>query len=112
MREGRRRPSLQHQRAHRRVHGLTAMREGRRRPSLFADGDRYYGATGHRNEGGAPAPLVGAGRVCFERTDYDRNEGGAPAPLVVVWWPECWPPSSDRNEGGAPAPLVGPGRSR
>ena len=35
------------------------MREGRRRPSLAADQDILRITLASRNEGGAPAPLVG-----------------------------------------------------
>ena len=59
MREGRRRPSLPAPPpapAHR---SIAAMREGRRRPSLLLPGLCWYSLSTRRNEGWAPAPLVG-----------------------------------------------------
>ena len=58
------------------------MREGRRRPSLPAGGWKESLRLSARNEGGAPAPLVGGGDELVDEGDTPRNEGGAPAPLV------------------------------
>ena len=59
MREGRRRPSLFSEHQGIRCPPHAAMREGRRRPSLDATAPRPPEAPRRRNEGGAPAPLVG-----------------------------------------------------
>ncbi len=58
MREGRQRPSLKEAARLPVFAVVTAMREGRQRPSLARL--RTYGRCdrAHRNEGGAPAPLV------------------------------------------------------
>ena len=59
------------------------MREGRRRPSLRRSFASPCLRRPGRNEGGAPAPLVGSGWWFGTATSRCRNEGGAPAPLVV-----------------------------
>ena len=59
MREGRRRPSLGRTADIILETECTAMREGRRRPSLRLQGSVLPSRSNHRNEGGAPAPLVG-----------------------------------------------------
>ncbi len=60
------------------------MREGRQRPSLFNVSTLGGTALEDRNEGGAPAPLVGSLLLFLRVSNTDRNEGGAPAPLVVT----------------------------
>ena len=106
MREGRRRPSLAIAELLAAEAEATAMREGRRRPSLFRIRSRNRASQGTAMREGRRRPSLGipaAGRLS---TSYHRNEGGAPAPLVADGFPDSGKSKSDRNEGGAPAPLV------
>ena len=59
MREGRRRPSLGDKENRWETIYAAAMREGRRRPSLGRSPHQRRLVQTGRNEGGAPAPLVG-----------------------------------------------------